>query len=340
MLQAVVSKVKNKFNKYIARRNMLKIIKIDIFNKYGINIVKFTPLTNCFMHSSFRCYAANTNIFVLRILCEASSDTVQLEGDLLEKLSFDLQLKDHVVAMMSDKNGQKIGIVQDILYCLFPYIHNEPVMYMNDEYIKSLAMIIRRIHEIGCSFYQDFTLRNLLDTQYISDNLLIFYSKKIITNDEYINMTAIINSYNILIKKYCNNTILHCDIHRGNLLLNKKNNQLVLIDFDDFCVGPPILDLAIMVQMLCFERALFDVQRAKKIIKAYFAASDNLIEYDTEDLIAFMLFNLVSASEHYLQMATLGKNEEYVLSYKRIEVILVAKEMIQEELSFLQDISE
>jgi Ser/Thr protein kinase RdoA (MazF antagonist) len=339
MLQEVVNNAKNKFNLYLEKRNMLKLIKIDILNKHGINFVKFKPLTNGFMHLSYACYTTDNNAFALRILQDRSADSAQQEGDLLDQLSHDPILKDHVVKMISDKDGQKIGNVKDISYCLFHYIHNKPLVRMSDDHLCSIAMIIRIMHEIGRDLYQNYQSRKLLDTQYIIDNLLDFYSKKIITYDEYINMTEIVTNYNLAIKKYIKKTIIHCDIHRGNLLLNKENNRLILIDFDDFSVGPPIVDLAIMVQMICFERTIFDTHKAKKLINTYFDASKNLIEYDVKDLVIFMLFNLVSASEHYLQSPSLGKNEEYLMAYKRIEVIQKTKDFIQKELEFVQSIS-
>lgn len=335
MLQQVFHNVKNKLNLFFEKKEMLQQIKSDIFSKYGFNIVKFKPLANGFVHLSYKCNTSDNKTFVLRVMRDADPAAIRLEGNLLDQLSKDPDINNRIVTMISDRYGQKMGQIDGHLYCLFNYIDHEQIFSMSDNHIQSIVFLIRKIHDIGVNFYQHYEERDLIDAHQISNNLFNFYSKNIITQDEFNNMNDIVTEFNAAIAKYHTKTILHCDIHRGNLLFNKDNKQVFLLDFDDFCVGPAIFDLAIMMQMFCLEKNIFDIEMAKKIIKAYHEASMHQVDYDVHDLINFMLFNMVYACEYYLQVSDEPyKSVEYKIVYHRIEHVQSCSENIMKKLKF------
>ena len=338
MLQQIFHKTKNKVNLFLAKKKRLQLIKSDISNKYGLNITKFKPLTNGFVHLSYKCVTDNNKAFVLRVLRDddANANTIQLEGNLLDRLNKDPYVHNRIVTMVSDKNGQKCGQINQYLYCLFNYINHDKIVRMDDNHIQAITFLVRRIHDTGVHFYQYYEERELLDAQQINNNLFECYSKKIISQDEFNIMKNIVVAYNTTIEKYPTKTILHCDVHRGNLLLNKDNNQMLLLDFDDFCVGPAILDLAIMMQMFCLEKNVFDIKMAKKILKAYYEVSSIPINYPVNDLITFMLFNLVCACEYYLQVSDGAyRSNEFNIAYQRISEVQSCAEIIIKELEVI-----
>lgn len=219
MLQQIFHTTKNKMNLFLEKKKMLQLIKSDIYNKYDLNIIKFKPLTNGFVHLNYKCVTDNNKAFVLRVMCDddANSSTIQSEGNLLDQLNKDPYIHNRIVTMISDKNGQKCGQIKQYLYCLFNYISHDQIVIMNDDHIQDIASLVRRIHDVGVNFYQHCEERGLLDTQQINNNLFECYSKKIITQNEFNKMKDIVMAYNTTIAKYPIQTILHCDVHRGNI---------------------------------------------------------------------------------------------------------------------------
>lgn len=338
MLQQIFHTTKNKMNLFLEKKKMLQLIKSDIYKKYGLSIIKFKPLTNGFVHLSYKCVTDNNKAFVLRVICDddANVGTMQLEGNLLDRLNQDPYIYNRIATIISNKNGQKGGQIKHYLYCLFNYINHDQIVIMNDNHIQDIVFLVRRIHDVGVNFYQHYEERELLDTQQINNNLFECYSKKTITQDEFNKMKDIVMAYNKTIAKYPIKTVLHCDVHRGNLLLNKDNNQVMLLDFDDFCVGPAILDLAIMMQMFCLEKNVFDIEMAQKLLKAYYEASTIPINYPVNDLIIFMLFNLVCACEYYLQVSDGAyRSNEFNIAYQRILEVQSCTEIIIKELGLI-----
>lgn len=324
--------VRNKVTLFFTRQRMLSHIKRDICEKFGLNIVTIEPLQGGFQHLSYKCVTSDGNKIMLRVCQNIDEADIIIEAQLLDKLSLNPSLHNHISPMISARNGQKLCRVDNFLYCLFKYIENNGINVLTDSHIKSLGHLVRKLHEIGVHVHHDFVERQLLDIDEILSSLSHFYSENTITLDEYINLINITTAYIDAVKKYPHKTILHRDIHRSNLIINNANNVLVLIDFDDFCVGPEIIDLAIMLSLVCLERDMFDIEMAKKILHAYYSSSSIKITFNSHDFLIFMLFNLVRACEYYLQLTDASKRKYFNIAYHRIEELRACSENIIKEL--------
>ncbi len=326
-------KIKIKIYAYFATRKMLRVIMSDIASKYSLYIVNISSLPNGFVHLNYKCVTNKNKSIVLRIYRNCHLNEIKAETQLLDQLSTHPAIQKHIVTMIQDNNGQKVGQVGKYFYSLFEYIENDPITYLDLAQANNVANILRKIHDIGVHLCNDFKDRTLVSIEQVTNTLSNFYSKKIVTRNEYGNLMNIAHAYGELITKYQQNTILHCDVHRNNLLLDKTTNNLVIIDFNDFCVGPAIIDLAIMMRMLCLERNIFDIAMAKQIFYGYYSTSPGNVQINVNDLLIFMLFNLVFCCEYYLQVGHADNYEQFHIAYNKILILQKSANRIIKELS-------
>ena len=331
-MQAVITHIKRKINTFFERKKLLRMLNMDINTQYGFKLLTMKHLPNGFAHLSYKCLTSQGHKVVLRICRNVTAAHVELEGKLLDQLSRDQVLGHHTTIMISDKNGKKTSQIDGMLYCLFGFVENDRIVGMSDSHINEVARIVRNIHESGESFYHNYEARSLMCANKVIEALVNLNASATISHAEYSNMLDIMTRYNEVIKKHQQKTILHGDVHHNNLLVNKKNNKLVLIDFDDFCVGPAIIDLAIMVQMLCLELNIFNIKMAKKIVYQYLAASKCKIYFNSEDLLICILYSLVRNCEYYLR-AYVNNREEFTMAYKSIQSVQACSKQILKELS-------
>lgn len=334
-MHSLLSTFKNKYTMYIENKKMIEKIILDIESKYHINILDANPLKNGFVHLNFKCRTNDNKKYVLRVYRNIELTDIQLEDALLVRLTDYPVLRNHIIPMVPDINGLKISQVDNFYYSLFNYVENDPIQYLNLAQINNVASIVRNIHDIGSHIYEEFSNRSLIDTYEIINTFKNRFAEQAITDDEYHNLINIVTSYDHLIKQYQDKTILHCDIHRNNILLNKADDNLVLIDFDDFRVGPSIIDLAIMIQMLCFEKKEFDITMAKQILFGYYSNSHSNVKININDLLMIMLFNLAYACEYYLQEGLQDNYAQFKMGYTKILNIQKSAGHIVKELSSL-----
>lgn len=312
---------------------MIEKIIFDIEKKYRIHILDISPLKNGVVHLNFKCRTNDNKKYVLRVYREIELTDIHLEVALLDCLVEHPVLRNHIIAMVPDVNGQKISQADNYYYSLFNYIENDPIQYLNLAQVNMIATIVRNIHEVGFYIYDQFADRHLVDTTDLINTFEKYHSEQAIADDQYHNLINIVAAYDCLIKQYPEKTILHCDIHRNNILLNKADGNLILIDFDDFRVGPAILDLAIMIQMMCFEKITFDIAMAKQILFGYYSNSPSNVKINIKDVIKIMLFNLACACEYYLQEGQQNNYTHFKHGYKKLLNIQSSAEHIIKELS-------
>lgn len=293
MITDIIGTIQKGFISPFKNQNMLYQLKSDIKNKYGLNIINIKPLTGGCVHLTYLLLTSCKKKYVLRIYRNRTEEQVQLEAELLDTLSLNTELKDHIAAMVADKFGQKIGKSKDYLYCLFNYIENHPIENLNDHLLQSMLAITRRVHEIGSEVFELFQSRKLQNPSEIAESLAHLFSQNLITETMYKNLTDIIKIYYKALNNYKTLTVLHCDIHDTNLLINKTNDSLVMIDFDDFRVGPHIIDLVVIVRELCLNDDYFDILLTKKILREYNAKHSTPLNFQADDFVILILYDLV-----------------------------------------------
>lgn len=316
----IIDTIQKEFISPLKNKNILYHLKYDIRNKYGFNIINMNPLEGGHAHLTYLARTICNKKLVLRVYRNRTEDYVQSEADLLNTLSKHNELKNHISIMIADSNGCQIGKIKNHLYCIFHYIDNCPVETINEQLLQPVLSITRSIHEIGAGLSDRYPIRRLQNSNEISPVLFHACSNNQITKNMYQNMLNIIEQYNSVLNNYKIHTILHCDIHDSNLLINNVNNMLVLIDFDDFCVGPYIIDLVVIVREWCIHENYFDVSLANKMLEAYRAASSKPFYFQAKDFVTLILCDLVRLFSTTLKKAKIQNKEIINLICNGIEI--------------------
>ena len=135
------------------------------------------------------------------------------------------------IAFDTVKVGDCYGVVYEAMNSdtLGHAIANEPER--RDEYIMKYANLVKQLHSTSISDGSVAALKDLLMKR-ANDPKLHDYC----TQDEIDTLQAIVSSM-----KDCD-TLIHGDLHPGNIMLN--NGELMLIDMGELTRGVPIYDLA------------------------------------------------------------------------------------------------
>lgn len=117
----------------------------------------------------------------------------------------------------------------------------------NNDYEVQLKNILDNIHSIKQE-YVDFSINGYKDWKdyyfsEISDKIINIYKQKLITNGV---KKILLEKLEESSKRYIDfqTTLIHADVTPLNVCINKKDNSLYLIDYDDFKIGDPLMDIS------------------------------------------------------------------------------------------------
>jgi len=153
-----------------------------------------------------------------------------------------------VISPMKLIDGSTIGIVENIHFAVFPKRFGREFDITEDEDWRRLGRIIARIHNAGSrkkannrvrlhphiSTTQD--IRQLLEGGFVSSKHENAFQK---VGQSIVDFSADLFHDVEFIR-------LHGDCHRGNLLY-RPGEGIMVIDFDDMMVGPPVQDLWLLL---------------------------------------------------------------------------------------------
>jgi len=141
-----------------------------------------------------------------------------------------------------------------IHYCLFPKIGGRAPDELDDESLKRVGRLLARIHQVGRAREAKHRIR-LTPESYGISNLEYLLEKGLIPDE----FRA---RYETAARAICATTApwfaearasrVHGDCHLGNLLQRSarganEDTQWFFVDFDDFCVAPPVQDLWLLL---------------------------------------------------------------------------------------------
>lgn len=118
----------------------------------------------------------------------------------------------------------------------------------DDIYVKQLKNIIDNIHSNKTEFINFIDKHNYITWKdyyldEIKNKIDSIYNQKIITNNIYERLlTKLYDSISELNSR--ENCLIHADVTPLNVCINTKTKQLYLIDYDDFKIGDPLMDIS------------------------------------------------------------------------------------------------
>lgn len=146
-----------------------------------------------------------------------------------------------------------------------------------DTYIEQLKKIIDNIHTKRMDFidFMDnhkYTSWREYYLEEIKGKIDSIYNQKIITNNTY---EILLNKLYISANKLQSreNCLIHADITPLNVCINTETKQLYLIDYDDFKIGDPLMDISRIIN--CKEMSkIFN-----RMVKLYYKSYENDINH-------------------------------------------------------------
>ncbi len=152
-----------------------------------------------------------------------------------------------VITPIKLANGETLGTHDEILFAIFPKKAGRQLEINNFEDWLRLGTLVARIHNIGAShaarsrvvLSPDNSTRNDLD--YLLSNVIPAAYRTSYRNlvNELIDISTPLFSRTEQIR-------IHGDLHRGNIL-DRMEEGLLIIDFDDMAMGPAVQDLWLLL---------------------------------------------------------------------------------------------
>jgi Ser/Thr protein kinase RdoA (MazF antagonist) len=153
-----------------------------------------------------------------------------------------------VIAPLVLPGGETLAEIEGIFFALFPKRQGRPLEINDDEEWKRVGRLVGRVHAVGRradapdrtrlhpSVFMQEHLRQLRDGGFITPRL----------RDEFAGVAGHILDLIVPLFDEVEFHRIHGDCHGGNLL-NRPDDGLVLIDFDDMMMGPAVQDLWLLL---------------------------------------------------------------------------------------------
>jgi Ser/Thr protein kinase RdoA (MazF antagonist) len=152
-----------------------------------------------------------------------------------------------VVAPLQLQNGSTVGETNGVFFALFPKKAGRQLEINSWEEWLRIGMLTSRIHCVGA--LQKAHSRVQINPALSTTQDLEFLQKQVIPSRYKDTYSKVVNDI-ITISKPLFNTIetirIHGDLHRGNVL-DRMDEGLFIIDFDDMAMGPPVQDLWLLL---------------------------------------------------------------------------------------------
>lgn len=184
-----------------------------------------------------------------------------------------------VVAPLTQKNGDTLSLHEGMWCALFPKARGRMPQEFTLEELTQLGRVIARLHNVGAE--KPAKHRPVLDPDNYGRPALKIL-EKLINPDlraRYMDAAEGILEYidSNLDSRYFQR--IHGDCHRGNVLQTDdpgKPKEFVLVDFDDFVMGPPVQDLWMLFR--------HDEEDVADEIDAFLSGYEELREFDDREL--------------------------------------------------------
>lgn len=170
------------------------------------------------------------------------------EAAIIEEHNFLLDLNKAGVKAVSPYifEDQTIFSLGEMYFTLFPKAYGRMPQELSADHLESIGRTLARLHSVGAE--NESCHRLTFDTETFGDNSLDHSSKFIYPElrDPYFAIANIFLDELFQILPRMNYQRIHGDCHKGNILQTDPIDgpkEYFFVDFDDFCRGPVIQDL-------------------------------------------------------------------------------------------------
>lgn len=243
-MQRKIIKIITNFYKiiYLLKYSKIKNIIKQIENKSKIKIKKIKKLNK---QKFFNDVFEINNKYIL-ILCNKTTNKCSIESTItiLNHIQNSKELKTKTPNIIfSDINyKQPFYMYKKIkgfdAHCVYDDLFMEK--HISKKIAEELGGFLKKLHSIKININKILNKQKILQKTIISNKKNINKIYQLLTQKEkYILKQCIINTF-----KTNSKNILHGDIHRGNIIINKKHQVTGVIDFDLSGIGSPFSDLS------------------------------------------------------------------------------------------------
>jgi Ser/Thr protein kinase RdoA (MazF antagonist) len=152
-----------------------------------------------------------------------------------------------IVAPLQLKNNETIGIHDNVFFAIFPKKAGRQLEITDDAIWSRLGSLIARLHLAGEKRPAPHRviiapgISALQDVEYLCDNIIPSEFRK-----GYGDMARKLMDLSAKSFEKTEHIRIHGDCHRGNIL-DRMDEGLLLIDFDDMAMGPPVQDMWLLL---------------------------------------------------------------------------------------------
>ncbi len=164
--------------------------------------------------------------------------------------------KSYISKILKTFDGKNFASITGRFVCLFEYIEGANPKPTRETYQK-LGSITADLHSV-----KNYPYKTDFNPNYIAKHNFIENAKNFSFAGEYLKIADMLPNF----KKF-SQTLIHTDISPGNSI-EKKDNSLALIDWDDVGVGSIVLDLGYILGQCVTE----DLEIKKDLADAFFGA--------------------------------------------------------------------
>ncbi|MCI8347006.1 MAG: phosphotransferase [Bacilli bacterium] len=199
-------------------------------------------------------------IFAIQDYGRKSKFKLKMEGKYYTLILSEERIKPYVnkIALLGDEFKKIIGfryLSDDNKVLILDYFGNGKGIdlvkidstLVNNDYELQLKNILDYFHSIKQD-YVDFSInkyKNWKDYYFseISNKIIDIYKQNLITDDM---KKTLLEKLEESSKRYIDfqTTFIHADVTPLNVCINKEENSLYLIDYDDFKIGDPLMDIS------------------------------------------------------------------------------------------------
>jgi Ser/Thr protein kinase RdoA (MazF antagonist) len=181
-----------------------------------------------------------------------------------------------VVAPLKLKNDSTVGTYKDINFSIFPKKAGRQLEINDFEDWLRLGNLVGRMHAVGAKTNADFRIiidpkkSTLSDCKYLCDNIIPERFKK-----QYSALCMQLIDLASARFENIEKIRVHGDLHAGNIL-DRMDEGLLIIDFDDMAMGPAVQDLWLLLP----ER----VEKARNEIELFIEGYEQFRSFDRQSI--------------------------------------------------------
>jgi Ser/Thr protein kinase RdoA (MazF antagonist) len=201
-----------------------------------------TPLTS-YINRVYELMAADGSYYIAKFYRPGrwTVDALHDEHDFVEDC---VEAEIPVIAPLELANGDTLAKAEHFNFAVFPKRWGRDLEILDDEDWRRLGRVMGRLHLCGARF--DAPHRRQLSPSISTTGDLDYLLKSGCVTPNYRDRFADLGErfLDLIIPKFddCEMLRIHGDLHRANIL-HRPDEGLMLIDFDDMMVGPPVQDL-------------------------------------------------------------------------------------------------